>query len=62
MMQPLDGSQLDKDQGTPALQFLGDYIENAIQKLKDTRVPPSFQQNVNGQAPYNVASNPDYFI
>jgi len=62
MMQPLDGSQPDNNQGTPALQFLGDYIESAIQKLKDVRVPPSFQQNVNGQQPYNVAANPEYFI
>jgi hypothetical protein len=61
-MQPLDGSQPDKDQDTFALQFLGDYIEDAVAKLKDIRVPPSFDQNVNGQQAYNVAANPEYFV
>ena len=68
MMQPLDGSQPSNTQVAAGLPFLknyisaGDYIDAAVAKLKDIRVPDYFQQRVNGQEPYNVAATPQNFV
>ena len=61
MMQPLDGSPLSNAQDLVAQQFLGDYIDKAVANLKNIRVPPSFEQTVNGQTPLNLQSHPEYF-
>ena len=64
MMQQSAGSQPNPQQQpqvTPGQEYLSNYIAQAIQKLKDERVPSSFQQIANGQVAQDlVAHKQDY--
>ena len=59
MMQPSDGSQ--PDDSTSGKDFLGAYIDDAIEKLKKQRDPDTFQQTVNGAVPQTLSANPENY-
>ena len=62
MMQPSDGSQPDPQNLSPGKAFLSDFVADAVEKLKNNRIPSNFQQTANGQVSQDLIANKDYYV
>jgi len=62
MMQPSAGSQPDPQRTAPGKAFLSDFVSQAVEKLKNERIPSAFQQTANGQVAQDLITNKDYYV